>query len=639
MLQAMRDRVMGWLGWIIIGLIIVTFALFGLGSYLQDKTRVFAAKVNDVEINPRDLAVAYQQQRAQLEEMLGDNFKPGLIDDQALKRRALDTLINRSLLLQAARSDGMAISDQLLAATIHAIPAFQVDGEFSEELYQQFLVQRGATAAGFEEDTRSSLAAEQLVNGLSRTVFVAPYELERAYSLQEQQRDFSYAIVPAAAFEKDVEISDEETAQYYSDHGDQFMIPERVRLAYVRLTAEELSANVEIDDAELQAYYEERKQALQTLEQRRASHILIQIAPDADEATVEAARAKATDLLARIRDSEDFSKLAQEFSDDTGSAANGGDLGFFSEGAMVPEFEASVFSLNEGEVSDLIRTQFGFHIIKLTEVRASEIPPLDQVRDELLAEMQKRHAGDLFYGQLEQLTDLSYEVPDSLDEAASALGLQAQTSEWVTADGGPGIGQYPQVMVAAFSDDVLEAGNNSEPVEVGENDVIVVRVAEREAAHRAPLDEVIKDRIAKILTSQKAAQAAKDRGETLLEKLQQGTAMDALKEHADTDITVETADGVKRSATDHPAEITKAAFSLEKPAPGSSVDHGMALPSGDYAVIRLTAVKDGDVTAMQEQSRERFVGGYENMRSSLSFSTLVQSLRARADIVIPAESE
>lgn len=638
MLQAMRDKVMGWLGWIIIGLIIVTFALFGLGSYLQDKTRVFAAKVDDVEITPRDLAAAYQQQRAQLEEMLGDNFKPGLIDDQALKRRALDTLINRSLLLQAARSDGMAVSDQLLAATIHAIPAFQVDGEFSEELYQQFLMQRGATAAGFEEDTRSSLAAEQLVNGLSRTVFVAPYELERAYSLQEQQRDFSYAIVPASAFETDVAISDEEIAQYYSDHGDQFMIPERIRLAYVRLTAEQLSANVEIDDAQLQAYYEERKQALQTLEQRRASHILIQIAADADEATVEAARVKAADLLARIGNGEDFSKLAQEFSDDPGSAANGGDLGFFSKGAMVPEFEASVFSLNEGEVSDLVRTQFGFHIIKLTEVRASEIPPLDQVRDELLAEMQKRHAGDLFYGQLEQLTDLSYEVPDSLEETAGALGVQVQTSDWVTADGGPGIGQYPQVMVAAFSDDVLEAGNNSEPVEVGESDVIVVRVAEREAAHRAPLDEV-KDRITKILTSRKAAQAAKDRGESLLEKLQQGAAMDALKEHAGTDITVETVDDVKRSATDHPAEIIKAAFSLEKPAPGSPVDHGMALPSGDYAVIRLTAVKDGDVTAMQEQSRERFVGGYENMRSSLSFSTLVQSLRARADIVIPAESE
>ncbi|MCO6414155.1 MAG: SurA N-terminal domain-containing protein [Thiogranum sp.] len=638
MLQAMRDKVMGWLGWIIIGLIIITFALFGLGSYLQDKTRVFAAKVNDVEISPRDLATAYQQQRAQLEEMLGDNFKPGLIDDQAIKRRALDTLINRALLLQAAQTDGMAVSDQLLAATIHAIPAFQVDGEFSEELYQQFLIQRGATAAGFEADTRSSLAAEQLVNGLSRTVFVAPYELEQAYSLQEQQRDFSYVVVPAAAFEKDVEISEEEIAQYYSDHGDQFMIPERVRLAYVRLTAEQLGANIEIDDAELEAYYEERKQALQTLEQRRASHILIQVASDADETAVEAARTKAADLRARIGDGEDFSKLAKEFSDDPGSAPDGGDLGFFSRGAMVPEFEASVFSLDEGDVSDLVRTQFGFHIIKLTGVRESEIPPLEQVRDELLAEMQQRRAGDLFYGQLDQLTDLSYEVPDTLDEAASALGLQVQTSDWLTADGGPGIGEYPQVVAAAFSDDVLEAGHNSEPVQVGENDVIVVRVAEREAAHRAPLNEV-RDQIAKILTRQKAAQAAQDRGEALLEKLQQGASMDELEEHAGIDITVEKADGIKRSATEYPAGLIKAAFSLGKPAPGSPVDHGEALPSGDYAVMRLTAVKEGDVAAMQEQSRDRFVRGYESMRSSLAVSTLLRGLRERAEIVIPAESE
>lgn len=636
MLQAMRDKVMGVLGWIIIGLIIITFALFGLGSYIQDKSQVFAAKVNDVEIAPRQLQMAYQQQRDQMQEMLGDAYDPALLNDKLLRQRALDALISRELVFQASQDAGMAVSDQLLAAHIHSAPVFQEDGGFSEQRYQRLLYQQGQTPASFEYDTRRGLQMEQLLNGLSRSAFVTGSEVEQAYRLQEQTRDFSYWIIAAQPFEAAVEISEPQIEEYYQQHAEEFVVPERVRVAYLRLSGEELADAVEVDESELQAQYQARKDALKTQEQRRASHILIQVAADADQETLDAARNKAQELLDQIRDGADFAELAANSSDDPGSAAQGGDLGFFAKGVMAPEFEASAFALQPGEVSDLVQTQFGFHIIKLIEVRAGEVPAFEAVRDEILAELRQRGVDDLFYEQLEQLTDLSYEHPDSLDTAAEALGLKIQHSDWLTASGGEGIGAYPKLMAVVFGEDVLEAGHNSEPVEVGANDVIVARVEEREAAQQLPLDKV-RDQISAALRKQLAAQQAQAKGEALLEKLAQGASAEEID--AQDYLTSGQAEAVKRSASEHNAEVMREAFKLARPQPGASVDAGFALSDGGYAVVRLTGVSDGDPATLADDVRDRLAGGYENMRRALTLSTLVEDLRERAEIVIPQEQE
>jgi peptidyl-prolyl cis-trans isomerase D len=637
MLQAIRDKAMGVLGWIVIGLIIITFALFGLGSYLQDKSQVFVAKVNDVEISPRELQLAYQQQRARMEQMLGDAYNPALIDDQMLKRTALNGLIQRQLLLQAAEEDGMLVSDQLLAARINAVPAFQQDGSFSEEKYQLLIRQQGRLPAEFEYETRRMLQTEQLVNGLSQTAFVTRDELDRAYRLQDQRRDFSYLIISSESFKAKVEISDEQIKQYYEQHSEKFITPERVRLAYLRLTAEALSENIQVDDEELVAYYEEKKESLLTQEQRQASHILIQLAAGADEETVNRVKAEAEDLLKQIRNGSDFAELARQHSDDPGSAAQGGDLGFFARGAMVPEFDKTVFSMEVGDVSEPVHTQFGFHIIKLTEVRGSEIPALDKVREELIAELKQRGVSDLYYEQFEQLSDVSYENPDSLDAAADALGLEVQTSDWLTASGGPGIGEHPKVVVIAFSEDVLEAGNNSEPIEVGDNDAIVVHVEQRQAAQATPLDTV-REQIVEELRQQQAVEQAQTRGEELMQQLKQGALMEDLD---DTDyITSHKAEGVTRAtAADHNAEVVRAVFKLGRPQEGASIDKGFKLNNGDYTVVLLTGVSDADPASMQEAARSQLERGLENMRRSVMVSSMTADLRARANIVIPEESE
>jgi peptidyl-prolyl cis-trans isomerase D len=636
MLQAMRDKVMGVLGWIIIGLIIITFALFGLGSYMQDRSRVYAAKVNGAEITPRELQLAYQQQRAQMEEMLGDAYDPALIDDQLLRKRALDALISRRLLLQAAEENGMAISDQLLAAYIHSASVFQEGGVFSEERYQRLLYQQGQTPAGFEHDTRRRLQVEQLVNGLSQTGFVTDTELAQAYRLQEQTRDFAYWIVSAQPFEAEVKPSEEQIEAYYREHSDDFVVPERVRLAYVRLSADRLAQSIEVDEAELEAEYEARQAALKAEEQRRARHILIQVPEDADEEAVAEARQEAEKLLERIREGADFAELAREYSDDPGSASQGGDLGFFARGVMAPAFEKSVFSLQPGEVSDVVRTPFGFHIIKLVDIRAGEVPSLDEMREELTADLKQRAAEDLFYDELEQLTDLSYENPQSLDVAADALGLEIQHSDWLTAEGGPGIGQYPELISVVFSEDVLEAGNNSEPVEVGPNDVIVARVEEREPTQQLPLEKV-RDRVTEALRKQMAAEMAQSRGEDLLEKLAQGTPVEELR---DVDqASFHRAESVKRSVSGHNPEVVQQVFTLAKPSEGASVDKGFSLSDGGYAVVHLTDVTDGDPAEMSDEVRAQLRRSYENMRRSVAVSTLVESLRAEADIEVPEEQE
>lgn len=636
MLQAIRDRAMGVLGWIVIGLIIITFALFGLGSYLQDKSRVYVAKVNDAEIAPRELQVAYQNQRARMEQMLGDAFNPALIDDQMLKKQALDNLIRRQLILQAAEADGLAVSDQLLAAQIHSVSAFKEDGAFSQERYQRLLAQQGQTPSGFEYETRRMLVADQLINGISNTAFVTDAEVDRAYALQEQKRSFDYIVVSAEPFQANIEPGEAEIKAYYEQHSAIFMTPERVRLSYVRLNDEVLGKGIEVSEEALNDYYQQKKASLKTREQRRASHILFQVAADADEADIEKSRTEAEQVLKRIRDGEDFAKLAKEYSDDPGSAAQGGDLGYFASGAMVPEFEKTAFSMNTGDVSDLVRTQFGFHIIKLTDIKGSEIPPLEDVRAELVKELKQHDIDDQFYEQLELLTDTSYENPDSLDAAADALALEIKTTDWISADTGAGIGEFPKVRAAAFSEDVLEAGNNSTPVEVGSNDAIVLRIKDHEAAQPAPLDDV-RDRIVAALKQEQAAQAARTAGEKLVQQLADGAPM---KDLANEDyLAFHEADAVGRRAPGHLPELAGAVFRLPRPGEGETVEKDFALANGDYVIVRLKAVIDADPAAMTEAQRTQLKRGFENLYRNLALFNMVDALRGQAEVEIPASND
>jgi peptidyl-prolyl cis-trans isomerase D len=291
-----------------------------------------------------------------------------------------------------------------------------------------------------------------------------------------------------------------------------------------------------------------------------------------------------------------------------------------------------------GDVSDLVRTQFGFHIIKLTDIKASELPPLEDVRADLVKEIKQHQVEDLYYEQLEQLTDIAYEHPDNLQAAADALGLEIKTTDWISEGGtsAADIGEYPQVRAAAFSDEVLESGNNSEPLEVGENDAIVLRVKDREAAHPTPIEEV-RDKIVAALKQEKAATAARDKGEQLLQKLEAGAAM---KELAEADnLSYQEAEAVGRDAPGHNAELLRDVFKLPRPNADKPLDKAFVLANGDYAVVQLTSVSDADPATMTEAQRTQLKQGFENMRRNLVVATMVADLRRQAEVDIPKESE
>jgi peptidyl-prolyl cis-trans isomerase D len=634
MLQAMRDRILGWLGWVVIGLIIITFAAFGLSSYLQDKSRVYAAKVNDTEIAPRELQRAYQQQRNRLQRSMGDAFDPQKIDDTHLRKQALETLIRERLMFLAAKHDGYAISDQYLGAYLRSIPALQEDGEFSKERYESVLFNQGLSQAAFEADVRKQLEIGQWVEGFSRTAFVTESEIKTAYNLYKQKRDFSYLVIPAETVGEQVEISEAEARQYYDEHADDYVTPERIRLDYLRLKRSDIAAEMKVDEAALATLYEERKRSLTKQEKRRASHILIQLASDADEEAVAAARAKADELKARLDAGERLESLAKTYSDDPGSKEQGGDLGYFAKGDMVPAFDEAVFGMEVGQISDPVRSQFGFHIIRLDDIQASEIPSLDEVRPELEAELKNREAGDVFYDRLERLTNLTFENPQTLEPAADDLGLTIQESDWLTAQGGPGIGEYRDLMGIVFGEDVLEAGNNSEPVEVGADDMIVARLKDREQPKPQPFEEV-RPQIEKLLKSRKTAERLAEKGGALLERARGGEALDQIAQGEE--LTLQSVKAVTRDNRDHEQKILRQAFRMSRPdGPVPSLT-GLTLPNGDFVVLQLEAVEDVNVETIPEQDKQTLKSAFLVARQSSDVSLMTEYLHDAAEIVIPDE--
>jgi peptidyl-prolyl cis-trans isomerase D len=367
MLLAIRERIMGVVGWIILGILFVAFSLFGLDSYLQSSVTNYAAAVNDQEIPLARHQRAYQQLRARMTEMLGENYDPALLNEDILKANALQQLISEEVLLQAANEAGFAASNRMVAASLDSIDAFKVDGIFSKEQYERILGYQGMRPPQFEHSLKQEIIANQLKNGIRSTSAATRKGLDNAFLLEGQQRKFSYVVLPMQPFIDKVAVTDSDIEDYYTANSSSFMTPERVRLEYLELNAADIDPGIDVDEVALQALYDEQSAKYVTPEERHARHILVALLPDADEATQASALEKANTLVARLDAGEPFDVLAKELSDDPGSAATGGDLGFFARGMMTASFDEAVFALQTGERSQPVKTPFGYHIIELLE--------------------------------------------------------------------------------------------------------------------------------------------------------------------------------------------------------------------------------------------------------------------------------
>jgi peptidyl-prolyl cis-trans isomerase D len=628
---------MGVVGWIILGILFVAFAFFGLNSYLRSTAANYAATVNDQEISLARHQRAYQQLRTRMAEMLGENFDPALLDEDMLKANALQQLINEELVLQAADSEGFAASNQLVAASINAIDAFKEDGAFSKTLYARVLGYQGMTPSGFEYKLKQDIIANQYREGINRTAAATAEELNQAYVLEAQQRQFSYLVLPLQSFSEALDIPNQEIEDYYRTHQDAFMTPERVRVQYLELDAATLDASTDVDEQALQALYQEQSAKYVVPEERHARHILVALPADADESATAAALEKSRSIVARLEAGEDFGDLAKELSDDPGSAASGGDLGFFGRGVMTPEFEEAVFALQKGERSEPVKSPFGFHIIELVDIKPEVATPLAEVRDELVDQLLAEERGELFYERFETLSSLAFEQPDSLQGAAEALQLDLRESDWITQQGGTGIAANSAIVDAAFSEDVLLNGNNSAPVEIGPDHVVVLRILDHQDASQQPLDEVRAD-VEQRVRDMKARKLAEARGEEILAGLNTGeTTLDAV---ATTEKTaVNRTELILRNASEPAREIITAAFSMQPPDEGETAYSGQTTRNGDYVIIALQQIKEGNLDDLPEDAREQAWRSLSRLQGEAELAAVMSELRKQAAIVIPPPAD
>lgn len=599
MLQAIRERAQGWLAWVIVGLISIPFALWGIQSYLGVGGEPVVATVNGVDITDRDLSRRAQQARIELRERLGAAYDPALFEEGRLRAEVLDDMIRQTLLLDVSNRIGMRVSDEEVRIQILSEPAFQRDGRFDRESYERLLRLQGLSPAQFEEQLRQQLIGNQLLRAVVGSELITSRELDDYRRLAGQTRELSYAVMPAADFQSDAPIGEDEIQAFYAANAARFQSSEMVKLEYLVLDVGELAKGAEIGDDELLRVYEQDQSRFGQPERRSVRHLLVTVPQDADEASAQAVEAQVQSIRERILAGEAFDEVARSESQDPGSASEGGSLGTIEQGIMDPVFDMVAFALPEGELSQPVRTRFGYHLIEVTEIIPAAVKPFDEVKEELRAEVSRQRGESLFYDLGERLANVAYETPDSLEPAAEELGLTLQQSDWIGRAGGEGVLGHPRVTGAAFSDEVLVGRNNSDLIEP-ERDVlraVVLRVADHRVAAVRPLDEV-RGEIVEALRSERAGEAALQAAGTAVEQLRQGMHWSEAMPSA----VVETPGAVARDLQSVPAPVRQLAFTLPAPVEGTASVGTTVLENGDVAVIQVTEIKDGDMAPSEGPS-------------------------------------
>ena len=629
MLEFIRNRAQSWVAWVIVGLIIVPFALWGVGDYVSGGADSSVAVVNSTKISEREFQQAYFQQQQRMKEMFGDDVDLAVFDDQ-IRQNVIDSLIDQELLIQYANQHGLRVSPQQLATVIQSIDAFKTDGNFDRAAYESALNMQGQSPGYFESRVMRSLLTQQLYLGVAESSIITTHTVDTILKLQMQQREVGYFEIPQARYASEVELEESAIQDYYHDNPTSFSSEEHIDAEFVVLSASDLAHDIKIDDDELKELYESQKSGMATAEERNARHILIEIPFEASDEEKVKAEASANEVHAKLQSGEDFAELAKLYSDDPGSAELGGELGFFGRGDMVPEFDAKVFNMAEGEVSGLVETEFGFHIIQLDAIKASEVPSFAEIEEELRDQLLQSKSDTIYYDMADQLTNLSFEYPDSLEVVADELGLPIQAQQKVTRGGGQGYLSSSKVSTSLFADEVLNDRLNSEPIEIADNTLVVVRVAEHTPAEVVPLDEV-RDRIVQLLTKQVAEDMAQDAGEAILLALQAGDSAEAIaKEH---DVAWYNPEVISRNGSSINPTIVKRAFELprvvaEVPSLGT-----VRLDNGNYAVVSVFSVLVPELDDVSVDERVAMTTQLGGMLGESEFSAITASMRDSGDIV------
>ena len=630
MLQSIRDKAQGWIAWVIVILISIPFALFGIQEYLGSSADPVVAEVEGVDIKESELERGIRDFREQMRATLGAAYRQEMFEGDAFRKQMLDRLVEQRLLQKTANDWNMRSSDAQVSAYIRSIPAFQNDGHFDQRFYEAAVRNRGLSNAGFEDLVRHDLVMLQMQGGVQNSGFATDSLAAEQARLSGQRRNISFLRIPMAGFNDVDQVSDEDAQAYYQAHPDSYRVPERVKLAYIRLNSDVLAPLVETDEEKLREFFEEHRDQFIAAEERRVRHILV----GADAGDDAAQKAKATSLLEQLRGGADFAELARENSNDPGSAANGGDLGWVNRGVMVKPFENSAFSLQLNTLSEPVKTTFGYHIIEVTEKRGGSDATFEEMRDEVETAYRKQEAEELYYNQFERLADAAYETPDSLEPAADILALKVEKTGWVNR-GAPlpsGI-DSPKAANAAFSEDVLGRGHNSDVIELGPTDAVVLRVIEHEPATVKPFEQVREQVLAQAAAEQ-ASEKAAEKGREIIGQLRSGANLAAIAAEKGWQQRDEE---IGRQQRDVPAEVIQATFDEPPPAEGMKQFTGVVSAEGDYIVIAVNSVQDGDPGKADDPSETIRRNKMYTELGRAEFNGVVSALRERANVVFHSE--
>ena len=617
MLQDIRENAQGTIAKIIIGLLIVSLSIWGMDAIIGGFSgEPEVATVNGEDITERDfLRVVQMESQNRLSRM--ERPDPSLLNEDQIRADVLQALIEEQVLAQDADKQGLALSDADIDALITQMPQFQVDGQFDRDQFVAAVRNVGMGVGEFREAMRKQTVVNQIRAGVAASGIATRDNIVRLMQIQNQTRDFRVLDIPASAVADQVVVSSEDVQAFYDDNPGLFQQPEQVDVSYVVLSLDALAEGITISDEELQAHYK-RQEANLAQEERRASHILIEDSANTD-ATLE-------NIQQRLADGEDFAALAQELSIDTVSAEQGGDLGFAGRGVYDPAFDDALFGLQTGAVSEPVRTSFGVHLIKLDEVRRSDVPALAEVADMLRADLSRERAREAFSEARTQLADSAY-AADNLEGPAQDLSLELRQADNITRDGGSVPFDHAGLVRQLFSEDVLNEGYNTELIDVADNRAVVARVRAYRDAELLPLAGV-EGAIRRNLEAEQTRTALVSRASSITEQLQAGKNVEDVADDSWTTYTDQ-----PRSAQELDGQIMQTVYSMPRP-PEGEASYGQAFTGDRAVVIALDKVDEGDVDtdSAEYQQMQEFLASLDGQREYTAYQ---QWLRNNADVQRP----
>ena len=611
MLGAIRKKSKGWVAYLIVGLIAVPFALFGVQQYFSGSSNSIIAIVDGEDITVNTYYQEFNTQQRNLQQQLGSSYSTEI--DNALRQTLIDTLINEKLLENFTNSMKLVTLDEEVRSLIQSNPVFQVDGIFSEDRYIQILRLNNFTPLGYELEQSKSMSLDQIKRNLNNSAFLSTVQIELLNDLSSQQREVSFMVLNTEKYKDQIVVNQEQISEYFDKNKSNFIEGRKVQVDFVELSLDNIEQQIDPDNETLQKLYIKNEDLYTNPEQRRAQHILLEKVSNASS------------ILKEIKQGGDFSELARIHSKDITTSEIGGDLGLFERELMVPEFDKAVFDMNVGDISDVVKSDYGYHIIKLNEIQPATLQSFEEVEEQLLALHKKNVNQKALYDLQEELGNLAYE--ESIDVVSNQLDLELQTSDFFSELST----EYDEVFVStAFSDVVFEDGENSDVIELSKDRFVVMSLANQQPERQKVLDEV-EDQIVDILRNLGAKQLIDDLAQTISSSLTSGNTNQVNSLMSENNLEWNEVGWITRSSQ-LPFNVTSEVYKLSKPNTGEHTYHSQSVDASTTLVIDLKAVK-----LSEDDINSEIVDLYLTEENNELFLSLVNKLRDSAEIKVFSE--